>query len=93
MYTVQSEIVTTEQKKKIMVHIATLRPFVKEECISDFLDGSLFDDDEQVFQIFCMANIKLGRLECTKFNLPKLIENALITAGECDYYHMCMREY
>jgi hypothetical protein len=96
MYTVNSKIVTAEQKRKILIHIAALRFIVKieqDDVNNEFVSGSRFNNDEQVFQAFCMANIKSGQLELNDDTLPDLAEKALISAGECDYYYMYEKEY
>lgn len=95
MWTANSKKVSEELKKKIMIHAAAIRPYVLEENQGKdgFLAGSRFNSDEQVFQAFCMANIKYGQYVANSFDLPQLVEKALISAGECDYYYAYEKEY
>lgn len=96
MWTINSRLVSEQDKKKIMVHIASIRWIVKEEqeeSNRDFLAGSRFNDDEQVFQAFCQANINERQSTIDNLDLPELCEKALISAGECDYYYAYEKEY
>lgn len=100
MYIWTSKFVSQELEKKIKVHAAALRWLVKleqEEKNHDFLAGSRFNDDDQVFQAFCQTY--LGKEEVAKASqidadaLPKMVEQALINAGECDYYYMYEKQW
>lgn len=95
MYTARSKFVSKEYKKKIMIHIATIRPYVLEEKQGTdyFMAGSRFNSDEQVFQAFCMASLENEHLKPNYDKLPELVEKALISAGECDYYYTYEKEY
>ena len=100
MYTWTSKFVSPELEKKIKVHASAMRWLVKleqEEKNRDFLAGSRFNDDDQVFQSFCQEYLtteeKAKASQIDPEALPKMVEQALINAGECDYYYMYEKQW
>lgn len=101
MYIWTSKFVSEEMKKKIMIHAAAMRSLVKLDLQDkhDLYLGSRFNSDEQVFQSFCQKYIN-SEEDAQKLNdgqfheeLPKMVEQAMINAADCDYYYMYEKQW
>lgn len=102
MYTYTSQMVSEDMKTKIMIHAAAIRSLVKLDIdgkIGLMTTGSRFNDDQQVFQAFCQKYVQ-GEQDALELNegaydeeLPKMVEQALISAADCDYWYTYEKEY
>jgi hypothetical protein len=115
MYTSNSKYVSETNKTNIINMVQEMRPYVSKLARdargsnysngvilmgSEFIDGSRYGNDEQVFQSFCQKFVNSEQeakaLDEAVKNIDTFRDNviqALVNAGSCDHWYLYEKSY